>query len=85
MYFDGDLQFPARRTSFLNGPQLFDNQNHIFTFRMPSAQPPAENGAGPPRSELEELQIRANQVTDEVKRNYLFFLSLPIECGRMEK
>lgn len=36
-----------------------------FNFRMP-AQPPAENGAGPPKSELEELQIRANTVTDEV-------------------
>jgi len=32
---------------------------------MPSAQPPVENGAGPPKSELEELQIRANTVTDE--------------------
>lgn len=33
---------------------------------MPSAQPPVENGAGPPKSELEELQIKANTVTDEV-------------------
>lgn len=39
---------------------------------MPSAQPPVENGAGPPRSELEELQIRANQVTDEVKKKIYF-------------
>lgn len=31
---------------------------------MPSAAPPAENGA--PRSELEQLQLRAGQVTDEV-------------------
>ncbi|KAF9411339.1 hypothetical protein HW555_009839, partial [Spodoptera exigua] len=30
---------------------------------MPSAAPPAENGA--PRSELEQLQLRAGQVTDE--------------------
>lgn len=34
-------------------------------FRMPAATPPAEpNGA--PRSELEQLQMRAGQVTDEV-------------------
>lgn len=39
---------------------------------MPSAQPPVENGAGPPKSELEELQIRANQVTDEVQNIYIF-------------
>ena len=33
---------------------------------MPAAAPPVENGAGPPKSELEELQIKANQVTDDV-------------------
>lgn len=33
---------------------------------MPSAaQQPVENG-GQPKSELEELQIKANQVTDDV-------------------
>lgn len=37
-----------------------------FVYRMPSAQPPVENGAAPPKSELEELQIKANTVTDEV-------------------
>ncbi|XP_038206736.1 synaptosomal-associated protein 25 isoform X4 [Zerene cesonia] len=31
--------------------------------KMPAAVPPAENGA--PRSELEQLQLRAGQVTDE--------------------
>lgn len=33
---------------------------------MPAAAPAVENGAGPPKSELEELQIKANQVTDDV-------------------
>lgn len=33
---------------------------------MPSAAPPAVEVAGPPRTELEELQIKANQVTDDV-------------------
>lgn len=33
---------------------------------MPAAAPQVENGAGPPKSELEELQIKANQVTDDV-------------------
>lgn len=33
---------------------------------MPSAAPPQADVAAPPRTELEELQIRANQVTDEV-------------------
>lgn len=39
--------------------------------RMPAAVPPAENGA--PRSELEQLQLKAGQVTDEVSfvENYL--------------
>lgn len=32
---------------------------------MPSAAPPQAE-AGPPRTELEELQIKANQVTDDV-------------------
>lgn len=32
---------------------------------MPSAAPPPVE-AGPPRTELEELQIKANQVTDDV-------------------
>lgn len=40
---------------------------------MPSAQPPVENG--PPKSELEELQIRANQVTDEV--NFILIKIFP--------
>lgn len=40
------------------------------SFRMPSAQPPVENGAGPPKSELEELQIKANQVTDDVSARF---------------
>lgn len=43
---------------------------------MPSAQPPVENGAGPPKSELEELQIKANQVTDDVRRVLNFNLLL---------
>lgn len=38
---------------------------------MPSAAPAVENGAGPPKSELEELQIKANQVTDDVKYKYI--------------
>lgn len=34
---------------------------------MPSAAPPpVAEVAGPPRTELEELQIKANQVTDDV-------------------
>lgn len=33
---------------------------------MPSAAPPQPEVAGPPRTEAEELQIRANQVTDDV-------------------
>lgn len=40
---------------------------------MPSAAPPQAEVAGPPRTELEELQIKANQVTDEVsyrRHNY---------------
>lgn len=39
---------------------------------MPSAAPPQADVAGPPRTELEELQIRANQVTDDV--------STPFDC-----
>lgn len=45
-----------------------------FCFRMPSAAPAVENGAGPPKSELEELQIKANQVTDEVCTNILIHI-----------
>lgn len=37
-----------------------------FDTEMPSAAPPQADVAGPPRTELEELQIRANTVTDEV-------------------
>lgn len=37
---------------------------------MPSAAPPQVE-AGPPRTELEELQIRANQVTDDVSKSFL--------------
>lgn len=44
---------------------------------MPSAAPPpAVDQPGPPRTELEELQIKANQVTDDVnitKYNFHFF------------
>lgn len=44
---------------------------------MPSAAPPQADVAAPPRTELEELQIRANQVTDDVwapiKLNYYLF------------
>lgn len=52
-------------------------------YRMPSAQPPVENAAGPPKSELEELQIKANQVTDDVslthkKKKLVFFLNINI-------
>lgn len=43
---------------------------HFFLYvrriEMPSAAPPQAEVAGPPRTELEELQIKANQVTDEV-------------------
>ncbi|KAI8425095.1 hypothetical protein MSG28_006954 [Choristoneura fumiferana] len=36
----------------------------LYTFQMPAATPPAEpNGA--PRSELEQIQMKAGQVTDE--------------------
>lgn len=38
---------------------------------MPSAAPPQAEVAGPPRTELEELQIKANQVTDDVSRQIL--------------
>lgn len=57
-------------------------------YRMPSAQPPVENAAGPPKSELEELQIKANQVTDDVsltqkKRNLrVFFKHKHLICSR---
>lgn len=37
---------------------------------MPSAAPPQADVAGPPRTELEELQIKANQVTDEVSKSF---------------
>lgn len=37
---------------------------------MPTAVPPAENGA--PRSELEQLQMRAGQVTDEVRVKFYY-------------
>lgn len=40
---------------------------------MPAVEPPVENGA-PPRSELEQIQMRAGQVTDEVSP-YPFILS----------
>lgn len=40
---------------------------------MPAAAPAVENGAGPPKSELEELQIKANQVTDDVSLKKVFF------------
>lgn len=39
-----------------------------MNFRMPSgavAPPPAENG-GVPKTELQELQMKAGQVTDDV-------------------
>lgn len=39
----------------------------VFVFRMPSAAPPAAAGNGVPPSELEQLQIRAGEVTDEVR------------------
>lgn len=40
---------------------------------MPSAAPQQTEVAGPPRTELEELQIRANQVTDDVNPISVFF------------
>ena len=40
---------------------------------MPAAVPPAENGA--PRSELEQLQLRAGQVTDDVSTFLICFLN----------
>lgn len=44
---------------------------------MPSAAPAQAEVAGPPRTELEELQIRANQVTDDVSdRNHIFYIFL---------
>lgn len=40
----------------------------LFVHRMPSAAPPAaENGAPVPKTELQELQLKAQQQTDEVK------------------
>lgn len=46
---------------------------------MPSAAPAQAEVAGPPRTELEELQIRANQVTDDVSdRNNIFYPNLRI-------
>lgn len=41
---------------------------------MPAPAPPAENGA--PRSELQELQFRAQNVTDEVNYCDQFILSV---------
>lgn len=46
---------------------------------MPSAAaapPPGAEVAGPPRTELEELQIKANQVTDDVNFHNIFFFVL---------
>lgn len=44
---------------------------------MPSAAaPPQSNVAGPPRTELEELQIKANQVTDDVSKLQLIKFSI---------
>lgn len=39
---------------------------------MPSAPPQQTEVAGPPKTELEELQIRANQVTDDVNTISVF-------------
>ena len=51
---------PSNEGSFIKAANKKSNN----CFRMPSATPPAENGA--PRSELEQLQLRSGQVTDEV-------------------
>lgn len=54
---------------------------------MPSAAaaPPAAEVAGPPRTELEELQIKANQVTDDVNifnnNTYLCSFKTVCMCG----
>lgn len=40
---------------------------------MPSAAPPPAAGNGVPPSELEQLQLRAGQVTDDVSFVYAFF------------
>lgn len=36
---------------------------------MPAPAPAAENGAGVPKTELQELQFKAQQVTDDVNNN----------------
>lgn len=56
---------------------------------MPSAAaapPPGAEVAGPPRTELEELQIKANQVTDDVNfyNMYLFILRFTCQVWPVE-
>lgn len=42
---------------------------------MPAPPPSAHEGAAPPRTELQELQYKAGQVTDDVsKRSFYRFL-----------
>lgn len=58
----------------------------LLFIEMPSAAPPQAEVAGPPRTELEELQIKANQVTDEVSfrcRNYQQILDLIIKMMKL--
>lgn len=51
---------------------------------MPSAAaaapPQGAEVAGPPRTELEELQIKANQVTDDVNFDNIYLLILRFTC-----
>lgn len=50
---------------------------------MPSAAaapPPGAEVAGPPRTELEELQIKANQVTDDVNFYNMYLFILRFTC-----
>lgn len=45
----------------------YSNDIHVLFFRkMPAPAPPVE-AADPPRTELQELQYKAGQVTDEVR------------------
>lgn len=42
---------------------------------MPAPAPPAAGAPEPPKTELQELQLKAGQVTDDVSHNSLSHLS----------
>lgn len=64
---------------------------HLLIYRMPAAAPPAENGAAVPKTELQELQMKQQQVVDEVwqkrkKKRILHLQSkaFPVKLGYCE-